>query len=231
MLSRWESTGRWLHRRPRTMRRRTLSSARISSGVPCFCSSTTSGLPCFWSSSAQLSSIAFPCAPCAISSRLRRPSISTSSSVSNCWLFMQRVSVRSETTGGGLSFSTTWNSAGFWVWVRHFRNYLHGKFIMVAYNNNEHKHIKIRYCSYSLFYSILGMNKWLHRRGFSWKKPTGVPHKFSEEKQQQFMAEWIWGSEYGGKWQGTHPVYGCNASLAVNKTEWWLNTQGCAQTG
>lgn len=36
---------------------------------------------------------------------------------------------------------------------------------------------------------IPGMNKWLHRNGFSWKKPTGVPHKFSEEKQQQFMAE------------------------------------------
>ncbi|QZY97683.1 IS630 family transposase [Pantoea dispersa] len=39
-------------------------------------------------------------------------------------------------------------------------------------------------------YSIPGMNKWLHRNGFSWKKPTGVPHKFSEEKQQQFMAEY-----------------------------------------
>lgn len=34
------------------------------------------------------------------------------------------------------------------------------------------------------------MNKWLRRNGFSWKKPTGVPHKFSEEKQQQFMAEY-----------------------------------------
>lgn len=39
-------------------------------------------------------------------------------------------------------------------------------------------------------YSIPGMNKWLHRNGFSWKQPTGVPHKFSEEKQQQFMAEY-----------------------------------------
>lgn len=25
---------------------------------------------------------------------------------------------------------------------------------------------------------------------FSWKNPTGVPHKFSKEKQQQFMAEY-----------------------------------------
>lgn len=43
---------------------------------------------------------------------------------------------------------------------------------------------------FGVSYSIPGMNKWLHRNGFSWKKPTGVPHKFSEEKQQQFMAEY-----------------------------------------
>lgn len=43
---------------------------------------------------------------------------------------------------------------------------------------------------FGVSYSIPGMNKWLHRNGFSWKKPAGVPHKFSEEKQQQFMAEY-----------------------------------------
>lgn len=43
---------------------------------------------------------------------------------------------------------------------------------------------------FGVSHSIPGMNKWLHRNGFSWKKPTGVPHKFSEEKQQQFMAEY-----------------------------------------
>lgn len=31
------------------------------------------------------------------------------------------------------------------------------------------------------------MNKWLHRNGFTYKKPSGVPHKFSEEKQRQFI--------------------------------------------
>lgn len=31
------------------------------------------------------------------------------------------------------------------------------------------------------------MNKWLHRNGFSYKKPSGVPHKFSEEKQRQLI--------------------------------------------
>ncbi len=30
------------------------------------------------------------------------------------------------------------------------------------------------------------MNKWLHRHHFSYKKPTGVPHKYSEERQRIF---------------------------------------------
>lgn len=36
-------------------------------------------------------------------------------------------------------------------------------------------------------YTVPGMNKWLHRNGFSYKKPAGVPHKFSAEAQQVFM--------------------------------------------
>ncbi len=40
-------------------------------------------------------------------------------------------------------------------------------------------HIKERY---NVCYSIPSMNKWLHRNGFSYKKPTGGPHKFDAEK-------------------------------------------------
>lgn len=36
-------------------------------------------------------------------------------------------------------------------------------------------------------YTVPGMNKWLHRNDFSYKKPTGVPHKFSSESQQAFV--------------------------------------------
>lgn len=35
-------------------------------------------------------------------------------------------------------------------------------------------------------YTVPGMNKWLHRNGFSYKKPVGVPHKYSAELQQAF---------------------------------------------
>lgn len=48
-------------------------------------------------------------------------------------------------------------------------------------------HVKERY---NVCYSIPGMNKWLHRNGFSYKKPTGVPHKFDAEKQQQFVKKY-----------------------------------------
>ena len=37
-------------------------------------------------------------------------------------------------------------------------------------------------------YTIPGMNKWLHRNGFSYRKPSCVPHKYSAEAQQAFMA-------------------------------------------
>ena len=40
---------------------------------------------------------------------------------------------------------------------------------------------------YSVTYSVPGMNKWLHRHGFSYKKPKGYPHKASLEQQEQFI--------------------------------------------
>ncbi|POE02266.1 IS630 family transposase [Pectobacterium odoriferum] len=40
---------------------------------------------------------------------------------------------------------------------------------------------------WAIRFSIPGMNKWLHRQGFTYKKPAGIPHKFSEQKQKQFI--------------------------------------------
>lgn len=36
-------------------------------------------------------------------------------------------------------------------------------------------------------YTVPGMTKWLHRNGFSYRKPVGIPHKFSAEAQQAFV--------------------------------------------
>ena len=39
-------------------------------------------------------------------------------------------------------------------------------------------------------FTVAGLNKWLHRNGFSYKKPKGVPHKFDEQKQAEFKEEY-----------------------------------------
>ncbi|MEY0014480.1 winged helix-turn-helix domain-containing protein [Providencia rettgeri] len=31
------------------------------------------------------------------------------------------------------------------------------------------------------------MNKWLHRNSFSYRRSSGVPHKFSAKAQQMFV--------------------------------------------
>lgn len=40
---------------------------------------------------------------------------------------------------------------------------------------------------WGISYTVPGMNKWLHRNNFSYKKPVGVPHKLSAEAQQAFV--------------------------------------------
>ena len=39
-------------------------------------------------------------------------------------------------------------------------------------------------------FSISGLNKWLHQKGFSYKQPKGVPHKFDEVKQANFIEQY-----------------------------------------
>jgi transposase len=50
-------------------------------------------------------------------------------------------------------------------------------------------------CSYiqatfDVNYSVSGLNKWLHQHNFSYKYPKGVPHKFDEEKQAEFIEKY-----------------------------------------
>jgi transposase len=48
-------------------------------------------------------------------------------------------------------------------------------------------HVKEKY---AITYQISGFNKWLHQHNFSYKKPKGVPHKFDEEKQAEFITRY-----------------------------------------
>jgi len=56
-----------------------------------------------------------------------------------------------------------------------------------AHNHQIVLHIKERF---GVTYTVAGLHKWLHRNGFSYKKPKGLPHKADSELQQQFVEEY-----------------------------------------
>ena len=60
---------------------------------------------------------------------------------------------------------------------------------LLSANLFHHTHEIIAFVarSWDVVFSVPGMNKWLHRNGFTYKKPSGIPHKFSPEKQNQFI--------------------------------------------
>lgn len=45
--------------------------------------------------------------------------------------------------------------------------------------------------TWNIVFSIPGMNKWLHRNSFIYKKPSGTPQKFSEEKKRQVIEYYV----------------------------------------
>ena len=56
----------------------------------------------------------------------------------------------------------------------------------------HHTHQIITYveAQYGIKYTVSGMNKWLHRNGFSYKQRKGVPHQLNEYEQEAFIKEY-----------------------------------------
>lgn len=52
-----------------------------------------------------------------------------------------------------------------------------------------HTHQIVAYISkrWNILYTVSGLTKWLHRQGFTYKQPKGVPHKFDADKQTEFV--------------------------------------------
>ena len=76
--------------------------------------------------------------------------------------------------------------------------------------------------SYGVIYSVPGLNKWLHRHGFSYKKPKGYPHKACKEQQARFV-------EYYSKLKtDIVPEYeilfmdSCHPSMSTKLTYGWI---------
>ena len=53
----------------------------------------------------------------------------------------------------------------------------------------HHVHDIVQYVKskFNLGYSVPGMNKWLHRNRFSYKKPKGRPYKANRKQQAEFI--------------------------------------------
>jgi transposase len=59
-------------------------------------------------------------------------------------------------------------------------------------NTYAHNHQIVLYIKerFGVVYTVSGLHKWLHRQGFSYKKPKGLPHKADAELQKQFVEEY-----------------------------------------
>lgn len=59
-------------------------------------------------------------------------------------------------------------------------------------NTYAHNHQIVLYIKehFGVSYTVAGLHKWLHRNGFSYKKPKGLPHKADVELQRQFVQEY-----------------------------------------
>jgi transposase len=59
-------------------------------------------------------------------------------------------------------------------------------------NIYAHNHQIVLYIKehFGITYTVSGLHKWLHRNGFSYKMPKGLPHKADAELQKQFVAEY-----------------------------------------
>ncbi|WP_038254239.1 IS630 family transposase [Xenorhabdus bovienii] len=66
-------------------------------------------------------------------------------------------------------------------------------------------------------FTVAGMTKWLHRQGFSYKKPVGAPHKFDADKQQQFIERYTALKETCG--QNNEPILFIDAVHPTQSTK------------
>lgn len=76
--------------------------------------------------------------------------------------------------------------------------------------------------TYSVIYSVPGMNKWLHRNGFSYKKPKGYPYKADKEKQENFIAEYERLKGNIGPDDSIMFMDSCHPSMSTKITHGWI---------
>ena len=77
---------------------------------------------------------------------------------------------------------------------------------------------------YSISFTVSGLHKWLHRNGFSYKKPKGHPHKADKEKQARFIEEY---NKLKASTDSLEPIVfmdSVHPSQATKLTHGWIKT-------
>ena len=75
---------------------------------------------------------------------------------------------------------------------------------------------------YDITYSIPGLNKWMHRNGFSYKKPKGHPYKASQEKQAEFIMSYDELKKIIAPNDGIMFMDACHPSMATKLSYGWI---------
>ena len=89
------------------------------------------------------------------------------------------------------------------------------------YNHEILAYIESRW---SIKYSIPGLNKWLHKNGFSYKKAKGRPYKADVEKQAAFIEEYTKLKERVGAAEPIVFIDSVHPSQATKLSYGWIKT-------
>jgi transposase len=80
------------------------------------------------------------------------------------------------------------------------------------------------YETYGVLFSIPGMNKWLHRNGFTYKKPKGWPHKGCPKEQKKFEQKYNSLKDKLAEDDGIMFMDACHPSMATKTSCGWIKT-------
>jgi len=77
---------------------------------------------------------------------------------------------------------------------------------------------------FGVVYSVPGMNKWLHRHGFSYKKPKGTPHKACPLRQAEFIERYRMLKSELTPDDGILFMDSCHPSMSTKLSYGWIKT-------
>lgn len=93
-------------------------------------------------------------------------------------------------------------------------------------NIYAHNHQIVLYIKehFGVIYTVAGLHKWLHRNGFSYKKPKGLPHKADVELQKQFVEEYNQLKQEVGEEEPILFMDSVHPTQATKLTYGWIKT-------